>query len=88
MDTAITVLIIILSSFLALFLLLGILIAYKTIQIVNHVRSITDRAEKIIDSAEHVGDVFRRSAGPLALAKLIAGIAEQVFKSDKKGKSK
>jgi hypothetical protein len=88
MDSSLTILVIILSSFLALFLFFSLLIAYKTIQILNHLKSITDRAEKIIDTAEHVGDVFKHSAGPIALAKFIAGIAEQVFKKDnKKGKS-
>lgn len=81
-----SILLIILSSFLALFLILGCIAFVKFIQILNHLKAISVKAEKIADSAEHVGEFFRHTAGPAALAKLLANIVENVFHKRKSRK--
>lgn len=87
MENAESILVVILSSFLGLFLLLGCIATVKVIQILNHLKSISEKAEKIADTAEHVGEFFKYSAGPAAIAKLLSNIAEHVFgKNAKKGK--
>lgn len=81
-----SILVIILSVFLGLFLILGCVALVKIIQVLNHLRSISEKAEKLADTAEHVGEFFRYSAGPVALAKLFANIQEHVFKKSPRGK--
>lgn len=81
-----SILLIILASFLALFLVLGCIVLIKVIQVLNHLKSISEKAEKLADSAEHVGEFFKYSAGPAALAKLLSSIHEQVFKKKGRGK--
>jgi hypothetical protein len=73
-------LLVILAGALALFLLLGIIALIKLIQVLNHLKRISEKAEKIADKAENITDFFRYSAGPAAFAKLLAGISEVVFK--------
>lgn len=81
-----SLLVAILAAFLALFLLLAIIATIKIIQVLNHLKSISEKAEKLADTAEHVGEFFRYSAGPVAIAKLFAGINEHVFKKSPRGK--
>ena len=81
-----SILLIILSSFLALFLILGCVVFVKVIQVLNHLRAISEKAEKIADSAEHIGEFFKHTAGPAAMAKLLANIVENVFHKRKSRK--
>jgi hypothetical protein len=81
------ILLIVLASFLALFLVLGCVVLIKVIQVLNHIKSITDKAEKLADTAEHVGEFFKYSAGPAAIVKLVTSIHEQVFKKKGRGKN-
>lgn len=86
MGNAEQTLVIILASFLALFLLLAIIIAVKVIQVLNHLKNISEKAEKLASTAGNIGDFFKYTAGPAALAKLIANVTD-VF-NHKKSKSK
>ena len=81
--TAERVLVIILSSTLALFLILSIVIAALVIQILRHLKRITEKAESIADKAEAVSAFFERGVGPMAIGRLIANISDAVFKSNK-----
>lgn len=78
------ILVVILSSFLALFLLLGIILLVLCIKIANHIKHISERAEQIADKAEDVADFFSKAATPMALGKLISNISD-VFRK-KRGK--
>ena len=78
-----TILVVFLSSFLALFLVLGCVVLVKTIQILDHLKSISERAEKLADTAEHVGEFVRYSAAPVALAKLFTTVNDHVFNKSK-----
>jgi hypothetical protein len=78
MNTSEQVLVVVLSSFLAIFLLLGIIGLIKTIQILNILKRISDKAEKLTDKAEAVGDFFQKTAGTAALAKLLSNIVHTV----------
>ena len=88
MNDAQNILVIFLSSFLGLFLVLGCIVLAKTIQILNHLKNISEKAEKLADTAEHVGEFFKFSAGPAALAKLLSNIAENVFSKGKRTNKK
>lgn len=78
MNTAAEVLLIIVSAVLSLFLLLAIIVLIKTIQILHKLKHIAAQAEKLADSAEAVGEFFRKSAGPVALGSFVTNIVESV----------
>ncbi len=78
MDFAFKLLVIIVSSALTLFLIVGIIAVIRLIGVLSSLKRITQKAEKIADSAEAVGDFFRKSAGPVALGKFITNIAESI----------
>jgi hypothetical protein len=92
MNTAEQLLVILLSSALAVFLMLAIVATIKVIKILNHIDGIVEKAEKIAHNAEAVGNMIKKTAGPMALGRLVANMADAVFgstrSSDKKrGKS-
>lgn len=74
MNTAEQILVIILSSVLAILLIISIVAAIKVVQILNEVKRIVKKAESIADKAEAVGEFFQASAGPAVISKLIANI--------------
>lgn len=88
MENAETILVIILSSFLAIFLLLAIILAIKCIQIADQIKLITLKAEQFVDKAESVGEFFKKSSSSFAAARLIAHIADSVFKRDESSSRK
>jgi hypothetical protein len=85
MDTATHILVVILSVFLALFLLLGIIVAVQVIRLLKVVSHIAHKAEAVIDSAESVGTIFKNAAGPLALVRVLRNMAH-VVQGNKRGK--
>jgi len=92
MENAESILVVILSSFLAIFLIIAIVVAVKVVKLVKKMNQIADTAQEIVSKAqdiagkvENVSDMFKRTAGPLALGKYFMNIAEAVTKH-KKGK--
>lgn len=83
LNSAAQTLVIILASFLGLFLLLAIIAVFKLIQVLNHLKAISEKAERLATSAESIGEFFRYTAGPAALSKLVSVIGD-AFKSRKK----
>lgn len=84
MDDASAVLLIIVSSVLAVFLiLLGIAVLY-IISILRQIKRITRRAENVADSMENAANIFERSASPLAVLKIIADIVDKAYKVRKR----
>ncbi len=84
------ILVIILSTTLAVFLTLGIMALIKVNQILDHLKRISEKAERLATTAENIGEFFKFSAGPAAIGKLLSNINEAVFKnrgSKKAGKN-
>lgn len=86
MGNAEQILVIILASALAVFLILAIVAAIKFIQILNHLKRISQKAEKLANTAETVGEFFKYTAGPAAIGKLLSNVHDAVFKRGKKAK--
>lgn len=84
MEDAARTLVIILASALAVFLLLAIIATIKIIQILNHLKRISEKAEQLANTAQTVGDFFKYTAGPAAIGKLLANVVETVVKHRKK----
>jgi len=57
MNTSEKILVIALGIMLAIFLLLSILVIAQVLRLIANLRRISEKAEKVIDSAETVGDV-------------------------------
>ncbi|MES2971391.1 MAG: hypothetical protein V4702_03660 [Patescibacteria group bacterium] len=81
-------LIIILAVTLSVFLLVAIIALIKIIQVITHLQNIIEKAEKLADKAESVGEFFKQSAGPIALAKLFASVGQAMFDRRKHRKGK
>lgn len=88
MNTSEQILVIFLSTFLALFLLIGVIVLIKTLQVINSIKRITDKAEEIANKAEAVSEFFQASAGPAALGKLVSNIIQTVRENKGKDKDK
>ncbi len=78
LSTAQQILVVILSCALALFLVLGIVAAVLVIRLVQTLRMIASKAEHLVDTAEAVGDAFKRAAAPVGVFKFIHNIADMV----------
>lgn len=92
MNTTEQILLIILSSFLVLFLGLGIALIVAIMRLVKKVNTVADTAQEIIskahdiaDKVENVSDIFKKTAGPLALGRTLMNMVETVTKH-KQGK--
>ncbi len=80
MNNASEVLLIVVSTTLTIFLIVGIIAISYLIKILKNIRNITEKADHIADQAESVTAFFQKSAGTAALGKLVANIVN-TFKS-------
>jgi hypothetical protein len=78
MNTAEQIILLILAGALALFLV-------AVIKLVKTLREIALKAERVVDSAETVTDLFRKASGPMTILHFIRGISDAVTKH-KEGK--
>jgi hypothetical protein len=88
METSQDILVIILATVLAVLLVLSIVVAVLVIKLLGAVKRITDKAEHVIDTAEHVGEVFSNATGSLALFKIVRNVADMVAKHSSNTKKK
>lgn len=88
MTNAQDILVIILSSFLALFLLLNIVALVFIIKIVQSVKRITEKAEHLADKAEEIGDFVKHASGPIVIGRALAVISDTFFGRKSKSKRK
>lgn len=79
------ILVIILSITLAVFLVLGIILVSVLIKLANQVRTITAKAEVVMDDVEAVSGFFRKTAAPVAIGNLLSNIVSTIT-DRKKGK--
>lgn len=86
MKTAEQILVVILSATLAVFLVIGIIALLKLNQILEHVKNITAKAEKLADQAEHIGDFFKNTTASAAIGKLVANVITSLKHSKNRGK--
>lgn len=80
METSQDLLVIILSTALAVLLALAIAIAVLVIKLLQSIKRITEKAEHVIETAEQVGEAFSNASGSLALFRIVRNIAEIVSK--------
>jgi competence protein ComGC len=83
-ETSLTILVIILSVTLAVFLILGIALLIKLINLTNSVQRIATKGEEIADRAEAAAEMFQNAAAPVAIGRVLTNIFDAVSK--KRGK--
>lgn len=88
MDTDLRILVIILSTFLALVLLLSIIVLILFIRVMSHLRHIMQKAELVADKVEHIGAFFEKTAGPVAIMKIISNVVANVTGSHTKSRKR
>ncbi len=84
MNTASEVLVIIVSSVLAIFLITLIVALVYVVKILKQVRQITERAQSVAGSVEAAASTFERAASPLAVLKIIGSIVNHAEKIRKR----
>lgn len=88
METSQEILVIILSTALAVLLVLAIVIAALVIKLLQTIKRITDKAEHVIETAEQVGEAFSSATGSLALFRVVRNVADMVAKHTAKNNKK
>lgn len=74
MESAQTILVIIVSAVLAIFLTVSIILLVVLVKLVRSTRRAVAKAEHIIDNAEAASDILRNAGGPIAVLKIIRNI--------------
>ncbi len=89
MHNAEQILVIILSSFLAIFLLLGIAFLAIAIKVIKSVKRVSVKAEHLVDRAESITEFMSHAAKPMSIAYTLANLYDRTFKrQSRKGKGK
>ena len=79
---AFEILVIILSVFLAVFLLLSIILVVYVIKVVKSIKQISEKAASLVDSASNISKFVR----PTVASKYIFDAVQKAIKNHKKGK--
>ena len=61
-------------------LLIVAMIGYRIYKLMKTVKMITDQAQNIMGKADHVASFFEKTAGPVAIVKLVSNITEALNK--------
>jgi uncharacterized protein with PQ loop repeat len=85
MNTASEILVIIVSVALSIFLIVGIMLMVQVMRLVKGLQEIADRAEKVLNSAESIGQIFRKTAGPVSLFNFVRSVVDTVAEHKHKG---
>jgi len=83
MENAETILVIILSVTLTIFLIVGIVLIVTLVRLVKSLNAVAVKAQEIVDNVETASDVLKKAAGPLAIGKFMMNMADLIKK--KKG---
>ncbi len=85
-DSNADLLIAILSIGITIVLICTIVVLYYMIKILKSLRSITEKANHIAGNVDSVSEFFSKTAGPVAIGKLIANIVETMRHKEEKKK--
>lgn len=78
-----SILVIIVSAALTVFLIVAIVSLVMITKLVNSVRTLAKKAEGLVDSAESAADVLKNVGGPLAVFKLVRNIITMINQARK-----
>ncbi|MDZ7744889.1 MAG: hypothetical protein U5K77_04010 [Candidatus Saccharibacteria bacterium] len=88
MDTSLQILVIIISLTLGVFLVVSIVAMVKVVKLVNVLQRIAEQTENLVEKANSVGEILKKSAGPVAVGRFVTHITNAVLNRDKSNKKK
>ena len=80
MNSAAEVLVVILSIFLALFLILGITLTIYLINLTRQIRKVTNAAERTVGNLESVESKFSKVISPIFVAEMVTKFIRKIKK--------
>lgn len=83
MHEAESILVIIVSSVLTLFLITSVIVLVMVAKLVGAIRRVVEHAESVVETASEAAEMMRNASGPLALFKVLSNIIKTVEKSRK-----
>jgi hypothetical protein len=83
MNTTFDVLVIVLSSLLAIFLIICITAAVVVLKLVKSLRAVVAKGEHLVDSAEELGETIKRNAGAVGMLQMAMKFMKIVNKAKK-----
>lgn len=86
MEDPVTVLVVILSVTLTIFLIVAILFLIALLKFVSYLRIVAGKAEHIVENVDTATTALKNVAGPLAAGKFFANIIDMVTKYKKGGR--
>jgi cell division protein FtsB len=84
MNTAEQILVIVLAAALALFLIIAIMIAVQVLRLVKVLRTMADKAEQLVNSAESAAELFKSTVGKFTVLRFAHSIFDMVVKHKSK----
>lgn len=86
MTTAEQILVVFLSTALAVFLVIAIVAAVQAVKLLKTMRRIADKAESFVNSAEAVGQMVGQTVGAVSISKIMKGIINFAHKKQQEQK--
>lgn len=86
MTTAEQILVVFLSTALAIFLVIAILVGLQTLKLLKTLQTVATKAEGFVTSAEAVGQMVRQTVGALSLSRFAKGVANFVHNKQEEQK--
>jgi hypothetical protein len=83
MHNAESILVIITSATLSVFLIAAIVVLVLIAKLLQAVRRIVERAERVVESAGEAAEMLKNASGPLAFFKVVGNIVRVVNKMHK-----
>lgn len=72
------ILVVILASALAVFLILAIVVAILAIRLLQKLHVIADKAERVVEAAGAVGNLFKKTSGTIGIFRFFQSLADLV----------
>lgn len=83
MNTAEQILVIVLATALAIFLVLAIVIATQVVRLLKVLREISEKAQEFVNSAESTAEMFKSTVGKLTVLRFAHSVIDMVTKHKK-----
>lgn len=83
MESAESILVIILASFLALFLLIGIILLVNLVRLVKKLNEIAEAAGDLVHNVESAAELFKKTSGQIATGKFLVNVFDKIMKKRK-----
>jgi len=83
MNTAEQILVIILASALAVFLVLAIVIAVQILRLMKTLNNVVLKAQEVVDSAEKTAELVKSAVGQLSVMRFVQNVVSMVQKATK-----